>query len=166
MALTVNNVYGIYGKRRHRGAELMVFGEPTRGLRLLGGATLLDTEQLNTADGLTDGNRAVGVPRLQANAGVEWDVPGVEGLTLTGRVVYTSSQYADLANQQELPAWTRYDIGARYLTEVAGTPITLRARIDNVTNKNYWASAGGYGDAGYLVLGGPRTFMLTASAEF
>jgi iron complex outermembrane receptor protein len=166
MALTINNVYGIYGKRRHRGAELMVFGEPIRGLRLLGGATVLDTEQLGTAGGLTDGNRAVGVPRLQANAGVEWDVPGVDGLTLTGRAVHTSSQYADLANQQKLPSWTRYDIGARYMTEVAGTPVTFRARIDNVTNKQYWASAGGYADAGYLVLGTPRTFMLTASAEF
>lgn len=166
MTATVNDVYGLYGKRRHRGAELMIYGQPARGFRLLGGATVLDTEQLDTPDGLTDGNRAVGVPRLQLNAGVEWDVPGVDGLTLTGRAVHTSSQYADLANQQELPAWTRYDIGARYLTEVAGTPVTLRARVDNVTNKNYWASAGGYGDAGYLVLGGPRTFMLTASAEF
>ncbi|HUH60253.1 MAG TPA: TonB-dependent receptor [Candidimonas sp.] len=166
MAHISNNVYGIYGKQRNRGAELMVYGEPVRGVRLLGGVTLLDAKQINTAGGATDGKRAIGVARTQVNAGVEWDVPGVSGLTLTGLAVHTSRQYADAANTQALPAWTRFDVGARYLTEVNGTPVTLRARVDNVTNKNYWASAGGYPGAGYLVLGAPRTVMLSASVQF
>lgn len=166
MAQISDNVYGVYGKQRNRGAELMVYGEPIRGFRLLGGVTLLDAKQVSTAGGLTDGKRAIGVAKTQVNAGVELDIPGVSGLTLTGLAVHTSRQYADAANTQALPAWTRFDVGARYLTEVNGTPVTLRARIDNVTNKNYWASAGGYPGAGYLVLGAPRTVMLSASAQF
>jgi iron complex outermembrane receptor protein len=87
-------------------------------------------------------------------------------LTLTGRAIHTSSQYADAANTQTVPAWTRFDVGARYLTEVDGHLLTLRASVDNVANKNYWASAGGYPGSSYLVLGAPRTVMLSASVEF
>lgn len=159
-------IYGSNGKQRNRGAELTVFGEPMRGLRLLGGLTLLNAKQVSTAGGLTDGNRAIGVPRTLFNAGVEWDVPAVSGLTLTGRAVHTSSQYADAANTQTLPAWTRFDVGARYITDIEGRMLTLRASIDNVADKNYWASAGGYPGSNYLVLGAPRTFMLSASVEF
>jgi iron complex outermembrane receptor protein len=159
-------VYGVYGKQRNRGAELSVYGEPVRGFRVLGGVTLLDAKQVNTLGGATDGNRAIGVPRTMANLGLEWDVPGSGGLTLTGQAVYTSSQYADAANKQELPAWTRFDLGARYLTELDGHLLTLRANVVNVANKNYWASAGGYPGRGYLVLGAPRTVMLSASLQY
>src|SRR3546814_18054891 len=72
-----------------------------------------------------------------ANLGLEWDVPGTGGLTLTGQAVYTSSQYADAANKQELPAWTRFDLGARYLTELDGHLLTLRAHVIHVATKNY-----------------------------
>ena len=34
----------------------------------------------------------------------------------------------------------------------------MRAGVDNVTNKNYWASAGGYPGAGYLTVGAPRNY--------
>lgn len=44
--------------------------------------------------------------------------------------------------------------------------LTLRANVLNVANKNYWASAGGYPGSSYLVLGAPRTFMLSASLEY
>jgi iron complex outermembrane receptor protein len=60
----------------------------------------------------------------------------------------------------------RLDIGARYATEVAGNPLTFRARIDNVTDESDWISVGGYPGSNYLVLGGPRTFVLSASVDF
>ena len=42
----------------------------------------------------------------------------------------------------------------------------LRARIDNVTDENNWISAGGFPGQGYLVLGAPLTFVLSASIDF
>ena len=65
-----------------------------------------------------------------------------------------------------VPGWNRLDLGVRYLTEVQGRLVTLRARVDNATNRNYWASSGGYPGAGYLVVGAPRTFSLSASVDF
>jgi iron complex outermembrane receptor protein len=35
-----------------------------------------------------------------------------------------------------------------------------------VTDESYWASAGGYPGAGYLVMGSPRTFVVNASLDF
>ena len=162
----VNNVFGLYGEQRNRGLELSVFGLPTRGLRLLGGATLLESEQRRTFNAQTDGRDAIGVPKTQVNLGADWDVPSVQGLSLNARAVYTSSQYADAANLQKLPSWTRLDIGAAWRTRVIERDLTLRARIDNVADKNYWASAGGYPNFGYLVAGGPRAVTVSATLDF
>lgn len=162
-----DGVFGPYGKQRNQGVELNVFGEPVRGLRLLGGVTFLDAKQRQTAGGLTDGKRAIGVPRQQFNLTADWDVPGVPGLALDGRVVYTGKQYADAANTQALSSSTRFDAGVRYLMDIGSNRLlTLRARVDNLTNKSYWQSAGGYPGYGYLVMAQPRTFSLTASVAF
>ncbi|MHA3886046.1 TonB-dependent receptor [Stutzerimonas degradans] len=161
-----NGVFTDGGEQRNRGIELSVFGEPTYGVRLLGGLTLLDAELTSTQNGLNEGNHAIGVPRTQANIGGEWDVPGTNGLTLTSRVVYTDSQYADAANDLEVPSWTRVDLGARYRMVIDERDVTLRARLDNVTGRDYWASVGGYPNANYLVLGAPRTLSLSATVDF
>jgi iron complex outermembrane receptor protein len=108
----------------------------------------------------------IGVPDTQMNLGAEWDVPNLAGLTLSARTLYTAAQYADGANTQQLPSWTRVDLGATYVTRIADRKVTLRARIDNVADKNYWASAGGYPGYGYLVLGAPRTVALSGSVDF
>lgn len=163
---TSTNLFGIDGEQRNRGVELSVYGTPTRGVRVLGGATLLDAKQKRTADGTNDGKDAIGVPDVQVNLGAEWDVPNIKGLALNGRAIYTSSQYADAANTQRLPSWTRYDVGVRYITSIGNKMITIRGQIENLANRNYWASAGGYPGAGYLVLGAPRTFVLSASLDF
>jgi iron complex outermembrane receptor protein len=161
-----NRLFGVFGSQKNQGVELSVFGMPMRGLRVLGGLTLLDTEQRDTGDAATLGKDAIGVPRTQLNLGADWDVPGVPGLALNARALTTSHQYADGANTQQLPSWTRLDLGASYMTRLMDRDVTLRARVDNVTDRAYWASAGGYPGYGYLVLGAPRTFGLTATVGF
>ncbi|MBU2136867.1 MAG: TonB-dependent receptor, partial [Alphaproteobacteria bacterium] len=113
-----------------------------------------------------DGKTAIGVPERQANLNVEYDLPALPGLTLDGRLVYTGEQFANEANTLELDAWTRLDLGVRYSFETQGRPLTLRARVENVTDESDWLSAGGYPGANYLVLGAPRTFILSASVDF
>ena len=108
----------------------------------------------------------IGVPRFQATAGAEWDVPGVRGLAVDGRLVHTGASYANAINTLRVSGWTRLDLGMRYLTEWNGRALTLRARVDNVANRNDWASVGGYPGSGYLVLGAPRTLGVSASVDF
>jgi len=154
------------GEQRNRGIELSMFGEPIYGVRLLGGVTLLDAEQKKTLNGTNDGNDAIGVPKVQANLGGEWDVPGVQGLTLTSLVVHTGKQYVNASNDLRLPSWTRLDLGARYTVQLQERDLTFRARLDNATGRDYWASTGGYPGANYLVLGAPRTLSVSATVDF
>ncbi|MDT8310028.1 MAG: TonB-dependent receptor [Methylophaga sp.] len=159
-------VFKTSGEDRHQGIELTSFGLLTDNIKLLGGVTWLDAKQRDTGNPQLDGNDVIGVPEWQANIGAEWEVPYLQGLALDSRVVYTGSRFADAANELELSSWTRVDMGARYLTEVNGQALTLRARVHNVLDRDYWASAGGFENNGYLVLGAPRTVTLSATMDF
>jgi iron complex outermembrane receptor protein len=151
------------GEQRNRGIELENFGEPVPGVRVLGGLTVLDARQVETANHLTDGKVAVAVPDFQLNVGAEWDTPFIRGFTLNGRVVYTGAQYNDAANLQRLPDWTRLDLGARYALDGPWSkPIVVRFNIENVLNKNYWSQSSG----GFLELAAPRIFLLSVATDF
>ena len=159
-------VYSDGGEQENQGVELTVFGEPITGLRLIGGATWLDTEINQSLNPALEGKSAIGVPDFQINANVEWDVPGVDGLTLEGRAVHTGSQAASADNTVELDSWTRFDAGVRYAFEAGGKPLTVRARVENVADEDQWVAVGGYPGSNYLTLGAPRTYRLSISAEF
>ncbi|MFH1340999.1 MAG: TonB-dependent siderophore receptor [Pseudomonadota bacterium] len=152
------------GRQRNRGAELNVFGEITPSIRVLGGVALIDGIQVNTVNGATDGRKAVGVPALNANIGAEWDTPFMRDLTLTGKVIYTASQYVNTTNTLTIPEWTRVDVGARYTLTSPwnGKPIVIRASVENVFNKAYWASA----YSGVITLGAPRTYLVSTTFNF
>ena len=165
-AIVVDQRFTDSGEQESTGVELSVFGEPLDGVRLIGGATFLDAELSRTEGGINEGNTPIGIPEVQANLNAEWDVPSLKGLTLDGRVVLTGKQYVDAANTVELDGWTRLDLGARYTLDMGDKPVTLRARVENVTDEAYWASTGGYPGANYLILGNPRTVMLSASVDF
>ncbi|WP_319941186.1 TonB-dependent receptor [Sphingomonas glaciei] len=157
--------FGQFGDQRNQGVELTVDGELSPGLRLIAGGSWIDAELRRTPGGLQDGRDAPGVPNLLANANVEWDVPALSGLTLTGRVVATGKQPVDAANTLEIGGWTRFDLGARYVALVADRPLTLRAGVDNVANRRYWASAfETFGTS--LLQGQPRTVRFSASMDF
>ncbi|MDF7793371.1 TonB-dependent receptor [Pseudomonas syringae] len=164
---TTSRVFGPNGKRRNDGVELTMFGEPMKGFRLLGGVMYIDSELTNTVNGTFDGNRAPATPKYNVNLGAEWDVPGVNGLTLTGRGIYTGSQYLDQANSKSIDSSERFDVGARYAFKVDQKDITLRANVENVMNKYYWSSAGASDDSEPgLTLSTPRTYLLSATIGF
>lgn len=160
-------VFGPNGKRENTGVELSVFGEPLKGTRLLGGVMFIDSELTHTTNGIFDGNRAPATPKYNVNLGAEWDVPTVQGLTLTSRGIYSSSQYLDPSNTKEIDSWERFDVGARYAFKVDEKHITLRANIENVADKRYWSSAGASDDSeAGLTLSTPRTYLLSATVDF
>jgi iron complex outermembrane receptor protein len=161
-AATNPPVFRMDGEQRNRGVEIVSQGEVARGLRLLAGAAYTQGKQTRTEDGLNDGRTAPATPRLQLNINGEWDTPFLPGLTLTARGLRTSTQYVDVANTQQLPAWTRVDIGARYRFDAGGKSVTLRASIENLFNRNYWQSAAREG----LTMGAPRTLLVSATTEF
>jgi iron complex outermembrane receptor protein len=157
-------IFSVGGTQRNQGLELQVFGEPLPGFRALGGISLINGRQLNTGSVLTNNLKATGVPDVQLNLNAEWDAFFLRGLTFSGRVIYTSLQYLDAANTQSIPSWTRFDAGVRYVFDRAdGKPIALRFNVENVFDLNYWASA--QSSLG-LAMGGPRTFLVSLTADF
>ena len=102
------------------------------------------------------------MPKINANLGADWDVPGVQGLSVNGRVIRTGSAWASNANTLKLSGWTRLDVGARYRTQVSGKAVVLRANVENLTGKNVWLISGN----NYLTLSAPRTVVLSATVDF
>ena len=90
--------YVANGNERNRGVEASVFGEVYKGVRVIAGATYLKAEQLDTDGGTTNGKQPVGVPSFLVNLGAEYDVPWVQGLTLSARWTHTGPQYFDVNN--------------------------------------------------------------------
>ena len=54
------------------------------------------------------------------------------------------------------------NLGATYTTRIAGYGVTLRAAIDNLTNRRYWE----FQYADYIAPGDPRTLSLNARLDF
>ncbi|MQT71669.1 TonB-dependent receptor, partial [Pseudomonas sp. FSL R10-0071] len=106
------------------------------------------------------------VARYQANLGAEWDAPMISGLTLSARAIRTGEQYIDSANTQSIDGWTRYDLGARYaLKGLMDKPVLLRLAVENVLNKDYWASAS-TGRVSGVSRGAPRTVLVSSTFSF
>ena len=141
-------------------------------LRVLGGIRFIDGEIVKQtfSSGAVivnyEGKEPVGVSRINANLGAEWDTPFVHGLTLTGRVIYTSKQYANDANTQELPSWTRVDIGARYtlMSPWNGKPIVFAPMSRTSSTKAYRTAYRTVSSA--VSLGAPRTYLASTTFNF
>ncbi|MEW6483784.1 MAG: TonB-dependent siderophore receptor [Pseudomonadota bacterium] len=158
-----DNIYRLSGEQRNQGVELNVFGEPVLGWRVNAGTTWLKPV-MNNMYGSANGKDAVGVPRNQWRLYTEYDVPGMQGVTVNGTLMHSGHQYADSNNSLRMPAWTRLDLGVQYAMPWQQTRLTWRAGVENVTNAKYWETIGQ--DSGYLTQGDPRTVKLSVSVDF
>lgn len=144
------------GKQRLRGVEWSAFGEILPRLSFLGGVSYNRARQINTK------LDTFGAPEWTANLGLDWVTP-VKGLGVGGRVVYTGTQWSDSTNKIRVPAWHRFDLNARYATQLGGHPVRLNAAIENVADKKYWS--GIFGD-GFVMPAAPRTYRVSATVAF
>ncbi|QVQ24703.1 TonB-dependent receptor [Achromobacter deleyi] len=165
-----DNIYKINGRQVNRGLELALGGELIHGLRLFGGATFLDPKLKDTGRPGTSNKQVVGVPRVQANILVEYDLEQVPGLTLDANLHHTGRRAADDANGQWIGSYRTLDLGARYEARIAGRKTTWRLGVNNVFDKQYWLSIfpgsnNGDGSSYSAFLGGPRELRLSVSID-
>lgn len=151
--------YAQDGRQVHRGLEFTAVGKATERLTLIGGFTWLDAQIKEQKQNPTlEGKRPTQVADTIAKLRAEYEIPGLQALTLVGGVNYTSSQYADALNTDELPAYTLFDAGARYVADIAQHPLTLRFEVNNLADKRYWTNGSQTGT--------PRTLVFSVSSEF
>lgn len=158
---TPANVRAYDGEQTNRGLELSVYGLLFPGLRGMASYTYIDPEITKSSTLAEIGKDAAGVPNHRMSAGLDWDTPWIKGLSLNGRLIYTSEAYLTTANTVTFPAWTRVDVGARYETAFNGRPVTIRANIENLFDDNYWITTGTF-----ATVGSPRTYVLSAAFDF
>ncbi|WP_241749342.1 TonB-dependent receptor [Teichococcus aerophilus] len=158
---TAANDLAYDGEQRNRGLELSAYGEVVPGLRALASVTFLKPELTSPTNAAERGNDAAGAPDRTFSGALDWDVPGVTGLAVNSRVIYTSGAYFNTANTLRFDGWTRVDFGARYRTEIANKPVTFRANLENAFGENYWLTTGNF-----VTVGSPRTILVSASFDF
>jgi iron complex outermembrane receptor protein len=131
-----------------------------RRWQVAGDVMLLDTWY---AKGQTyNGQRVAGAPQFVAAARVTYDVPFVPGLQVGADTKYTGNMEVRPAGNLETGGYMLVNIGANYVTRIGGHDVTLRAAIDNITNRRYWM----YQYSDYIAPGDPRTVSLNARIDF
>ena len=77
------------------------------------------------------------------------------------KIPYAIERYTNEANTTRLPGYTRFDLGARYHTQIAGKDVVFRANVENVADKRYWLASGSF-----VTNAAGRTYMLSASINY
>ncbi|OOF55336.1 TonB-dependent siderophore receptor [Rodentibacter myodis] len=158
------------GKERNRGIEFNAYTNLFEGtLRPSLGFTYNQAKVFDFptyADTIVNGVQVTS-PRWIAKAGIEWDTPFIQGLTLNSAVQYYGKSYQDTAANYRLPSYTTVDFGAKYaMTLGEEQAITFRAGIENAFNKHYWQVQRGMYDRSFALLGMPRTYWVKAEYSF
>jgi len=161
-ATTTNNVFVMNGLAHYKGIELAASGEVNKQLSLIASTVFMNAKQLNAASASTFGKVPENTPERTASLFAEYRLQDVPGLALSGGVYYVGKRAVDNANQAFIDSYSTLSLGARYTTRVAGKRSTFQAVVDNVTDKDYWSTAGN----GLLGVGLPRTLKVTAKMEF
>lgn len=164
--LDPGNVFVQRGTVKHSGLELSAAGRLADGLRLFAGATMIRARQSGTGTAAFDGKAPPNVPWLRGQAALDWSLPRVPGASLNAAWARVSEKYALRDDSLSVPAYNRFDLGVRYALSAGRSRITWRFRVENVLDSVYWKDVGEYFGDGYLHLGAPRTFRLSAQLDF
>jgi iron complex outermembrane recepter protein len=89
---------------------------------------------------------------------LEYGLPMLPALTLTGGVNYASDQFGDAMNTDRMAGYTLVDVGARYEMGLGNSLLTLRLDAYNLTDEHYWPNNGYVSD--------PRTIAVSANFTF
>ena len=113
-----------------------------------------------------DGLRPTNIPEQSLKLAATWNVAPVPGLAVLANMDYEGGRDVLPDNSVRIPGWTRYDLGARYTQQVAGSTLTWRAGVDNLFDRRAWREAPYQYDHAYLFPLGPRTFHASLEAKF
>jgi len=146
------------GLQIHQGLELTLAGKLTERLNLSAGGTIMDLGIEKATNPALKGKKPVGSSPVLAKLSLQYAVPGLEGLVLSGGAYYASEKYQDSANQNKIAGYTVFDAGASYRTRLAGKTTTFNLYVSNLTDKDYWSSSS--------QLGLPRSVAFSVKSEF
>lgn len=129
------------GVQRARGVELSISGQQIAHFDINAGilAAKVSIVGSNLASAGV-GPIAIGQPRLQYTANVNYTIPWWPAASLDFGAVHFGSEPATVDNHLYTPAVTQLNLGGRYAFTVFGRNSTLRVQIENVTNSFWWTN--------------------------
>lgn len=137
------NTWRRMGRVRNRGFEFSLAGQVRPNLRLVAGAAIMDPRVLGdeAASGRI-GSRPVDVPRTMVLGSVDWQVPGLNGFSLSIGATYTGAVAATSDNRVNLPSRLIIDTGARFRFRLGQLPASARIQVTNVGDVYGFTSRG------------------------
>ena len=153
------------GEEIHRGLELGAQGNAAKNLAYSVSLMAINMRQEGTGSAAYDGKRPPNVAPLKSTSVLEYTVPSIAGLKVSGVWQYSGKKAFDNENTVYVPAYNLFGLSSAYATKVGGVKTTLRANVDNVTDKFYWRDTTPL-LGGYLFPGAPRTFKVSAQFDF
>ena len=160
-----DNFYVRGGSQTHRGLELGVQGNFSSNLKYSLSMTALHMVIDGTGFAAFDNKRTTNVPAIKSAAVVEYAVPSVAGLKVSGVWTAAGKKAFDAGNKVFVPGYGVLGLGSAYATRIGGVTTTIRLNVDNVTDKFYWRDVTPE-LGGYLFPGAPRTAKLSAQFDF
>ena len=143
LSLDAANVFTTLGNTRNRGIEASLSGEPVKGLSVALGGVFLDPRVTGDARRLgRAGKRPVGVPLRSVDLNLDWQLPGVEGVSVDIGIGEQGRVASTVDNALFIPSRILVDLGGRYRFELGGNRATLRVAISNLLNRYGWDYSG------------------------
>ena len=145
------------GRTLYRGVEASVSGHVVDSVSVILSGMYLNAKQRDAADPTVIGKAPENTPEWTGSVYVNYEPGFLPGISINGGAFYTDKRAVNNANQAFIPAYTVFNVGGAYRTEIAGTPVTLRVSGENITNKDYYAATG----ANLAAYGLPRLVKFT-----
>lgn len=153
------------GKEKFKGVEWTFNGKLSDKWTTTGGLMYIQPKRDKTAGGKYDGWQVNGVARWSGVLGLIYE-PN-DQWEFMGRTVWCGDSYIDNSSsptgKTKIPSYVTFDLGVKYKTHLADTPLTLSATCFNVAGRDYWM---GRGSSTTFGLSMPRTYLFSASLSF
>ncbi len=119
-------------------------------------------------EGARDATGAIpaNVPNRALKVVAAYDVSTLPGLSVLANMAYEGPREVTPDDSAQIPAWTRFDLGARYAGKRGATSLVWRVGVDNVFDRRAWREAPYQYDHAYLFPLEPRTFHASVEAKF
>jgi iron complex outermembrane receptor protein len=157
------------GTAQHNGVELTLStpaASATQPWHVDGGVTVINAKrQGSTIDASQNGLRPTNVPDWILRLNAAYKITAVPGLALNAHLSHEGKRAVLPDNSINIPAWTRLDLGASYVTKVGNSKTTWSFGIENVLNKSYFKESPYQFSHVYLFPGAPRTARLSVQID-
>ena len=149
------------GQQVHTGLELGARGMLGEHLRVTASASLLRARAQHSGTAAYEGHALINVPERRASVLLDYSLPTLPALGLTGGWRHASANTATMDGRVRAPGYHVFDAGLRYRHALGGRALDWSLSVDNVFDRFYWRDTGGVDGDYYLFPGAPRQARLT-----